>query len=146
MLKRENANLAHFQNHKCPFKGENCKILQEPKSVYQILQGTVLLLTISLLENIFTLNFLCLTSILNTKAKYALFVITATVFFLMSKGCSKTVIKMHQLDLSYFCEVFPFFVNLSDTYKCLMMLNGSQGERCLSLQYKHFGCVIFLTQ
>ena len=35
----------------------------------------------SLLGNIFTLIFLCLTSILNIKTKYALFVMTATGFF-----------------------------------------------------------------
>ena len=35
----------------------------------------------SLLGNIFTFIFLCLTSILNTKIKYVLFVMTAIVFF-----------------------------------------------------------------
>ena len=43
--------------------------------------GTVLLLTTSLLGNIFTLIFLYLRSILNTKAKCVLFVMMATVFF-----------------------------------------------------------------
>ena len=81
MLKRQNANRAHSQSYKGPFKSEHCQILQQPKSMYQILQGTVLLLTISLLGNIFTLIFLCLTSIVNIKTKYALFVMTATGFF-----------------------------------------------------------------
>ena len=80
MLKRQNVNLAHFQSYKGPFKSD-CQILKQPKSMNQILQGTVLLLTISLLGNIFTLIFLCLTSIVNIKTKYALFVMTATSFF-----------------------------------------------------------------
>ena len=56
-------------------------MLKQLKSMYQILKGTVLLLTIYLLGNIFTLIFLCLTSILNIKTKYALFVMTAIGFF-----------------------------------------------------------------
>ena len=131
MLKRQNANRAHSQSYKGPFKSEHCQILQQPKSMYQILQGTVLLLTIYLLGNIFTLIFLCLTSIVNIKTKYALFVITATVFFLMSKGCSKIIIKMRHLELLHFSEVFTFVVNLSNTCRCLMMLKSSQCERYL---------------
>ena len=52
-------------------------------------------------------------------------------FFLMSKGCSKIIIKMHHLELLHFCEVFTFVVNLSNTCRCLMILKSSQCERCL---------------
>ena len=79
--------------------------------MYQIRCGTVLLLTTSLLGNIFTLVFFCLTSILNTKAKCALVVLIETVF-LVAKGCSKIIIKMHLLELLQFYEVFTFAVNL----------------------------------
>ena len=130
MLKRQNANLAHSQSYKGPFKSEHRQILQQPKSMYQILQGTVLLLTISLLGNIFTLIFLCLTSILITKTKYVLFVMTPTGFFNV-KRLFKMIIKMHHLELLHFFEVFTFVVNLSNTCICLMMLKSSQFERCL---------------
>ena len=59
----------------------------------------------------FTLIFFCLTSILNAKSKCILVFITATVF-LMAKGCSKIIIKMHLLELLQFCEVFAFVVYL----------------------------------
>ena len=58
------------------------------------------------------------------------FVMTATCFFI-SKCCSKIIIKMHHLELSHFCEVFTFVVNLSNTCRCLMMLKSSQCERYL---------------
>ena len=51
--------------------------------------------------------------------------------FLMSKGCSKIIIKMHHLELLHFSEVFTFVVNLSNTCRCLMMLKSSQCERYL---------------
>ena len=102
----------------------------------QIRQGTVLLLATSFLGNIFTLIFFPLTSILNTKAKCVLVVITETGF-LMAKGCSKIFIKMHLLELLQFYEVFTFVVNLSNAVnlsnrcRCLVMLKNSQCERYL---------------
>ena len=114
----------------------NEKILQQPKSMYQIRLGYVLLLTNSLLGDTFTLTLSCLTSILNTKATCLLVVIAATGF-LMAKDCSKINIKMHLPELLKFCEVFTFVVNLSnvvdlsDSYRCLIMLESSQCERYL---------------
>ena len=102
----------------------------------QIRQGTVLLLATSFLGNIFTLIFFSLTSILNTKAKCVLVVITETGF-LMAKGCSKIFIKMHLLELLQFYEVFTFVVNLSNAVnlsnrcRCLVMLKNSHCERYL---------------
>ena len=102
----------------------------------QIRQGAVLLLATSFPGNIFTLIFFPLTSILNTKAKCVLVVITETGF-LMAKGCSKIFIKMHLLELLQFYEVFTFVVNLSNAVnlsnrcRCLVMLKNSQCERYL---------------
>ena len=95
--------------------------------------GNVILLTTSLFSNIFRLIFVYLASTLKTKAKCILFVMTATVFFLISKGCSKIIIKMYLLELSHFCEVFNFFYKFIKYYRCLMMLKSSQCERHSSI-------------
>ena len=77
-----------------------------------------------------------MTSILKSKAKCVLVVITATGF-LMAKGCSKIIIKMHLLELLQFYDVFTFAVNLSNVVnlshrcRCLVMLKSSQYERYL---------------
>ena len=131
MLKRQNANLAHFHEAiKTLLNKKIVKYCSNQRICTKYSRELFYFLTISLLGNIFTLIFLCLTSILNTKTKYVLFVMTATGF-LMPKGCSKMIIKMHHLELLHFFEVFTFVVNLSNTCRCLMMLKSSQCERCL---------------
>ena len=80
---------------------------------------TVILPTTSLPVYIFTLIFFNLRSILNTKAKCVLLVMTATGA-LMLKGCSKIIIKIHLLELLHFCEVFNFFYRF---IKCMHMPN-----------------------
>ena len=69
-----------------------------------------LLSTSFLLVKIFALIFLYLTSILNTKTKYILFVMTATGSFNV-KVCLKIIMKRHRLELLTFCEVFNYFYN-----------------------------------
>ena len=97
--------------------------------MYQIRCGTVLLLTTSLLGNIFTLAFFCLTSIWNTKAKHVLVAIAATGFS-MAKMYLKIIIKMHLIELLQFFEFFTFVLNLSNTVdlsnrcRCLIILKS----------------------
>ena len=84
----------------------------------------------------FSLIFVTLTSISNTKVKCVLFLMTATGCFNV-KDCSKTIMKMHLLELLHFCEIFTFVVilsnvvNLLNKCRCLMTLICSQCERYL---------------
>ena len=69
-----------------------------------------------------------MTSILKSKAKCVLVVITATGF-LMAKGCSKIIIKRHLLELLQFSEVFSFVVksnvvDLSNRCRCLILFKS----------------------
>ena len=69
-----------------------------------------LLSTSFLLVKIFALIFLYFASILNTKTKYILFVMTATGSFNV-KSLSKIIMKRHRLELLPFCDVFNYFYN-----------------------------------